>query len=89
MSWKDIVKNAEGDYQEILDAIVMVEKLKEKLHISIDKSAKELSKDSGLSIEQARELVKNIHAEQFDEIEADLNNLNRTLKQIVDRESLR
>jgi septation ring formation regulator EzrA len=89
MSWKDIIKDAEGDYQEILDAIANVEKLKEKLHISIDKSAKELSSSSGLSMEVARKLVGKIHDELFDEIDTDLNNLNRTLKQIVDRESLR
>ena len=89
MSWKDIVKNAEGDYQEILDAIANVEKIREKLHDSIEEGAKDLVEESKMPIELARKLVGSIHDGLFAEIDKELIRYKRILKQIVDRESLR
>jgi len=89
MSWEDIIKNAEGDYQEILDSIANVEKIQEKTYDNIEDSAKELVEEAGMPIELARKLVGKFSVRVFAEIDNELIRLKRILKKIVDRESLR
>jgi len=79
MSWKDIVKGEE-EYSFYLGQIEKIETMLERLYDDIEKSAIEMNKQTGLSLEQARKIIKNIQKGTIDEIEKTLEQFKQKLE---------
>jgi hypothetical protein len=79
MSWKDIVKGEE-EYSFYLGQIEKIENMLERLYDDIEKSAIEMNKQTGLPLEQAREIIKNIQKDTIDAIEKTLEEFKQKLK---------
>jgi len=79
MSWEDIVKGEE-EYSFYLGQIEKIEKMLERLYDDIEKSAIEMNKQTGLPIEQARKIIKNIQKGTIDEIEKTLEEFKQKLE---------
>ena len=79
MSWKDIVKGEE-EYSFYLGQIEKIEEMLERLYDDIEKSAIEMNKQTGLSVEQARKIIKNIQKGTIDKIEKTLEELKQKLE---------
>lgn len=83
MSWKDIVKG-EKEYTSYLEEIEKIENMLERIYDDIEKAAVEMSEDTKLSLEQARNIIKNIQKDSINRIEENLQEFKDKLEnQIV------
>ena len=79
MSWEGILKGEE-EYSFYLGQIEKIEKMLERLYDDIEKSAIEMNKQTGLPVEQARKIIKNIQKDTIDEIEKTLEEVKQKLE---------
>tara|TARA_R110002012_G_C11569734_1_gene604253 strand:+ start:396 stop:659 length:264 start_codon:yes stop_codon:yes gene_type:complete len=83
MSWKDIVKG-EKEYTFYLEQIEKIENMLERIYDDIEKAAVEMSEKTELSLEQARNIIKNIQKDTINRIEETLQEFKDKLEnQIV------
>ena len=83
MSWKDIVKG-EKEYTFYLEQIEKIENMLERIYDDIEKAAVEMSEKTKLSLEQARNIIKNIQKDTINRIEETLQEFKDKLEnQIV------
>ena len=76
--WKDILKD-EQSYSHQLNLIERLEKLLEKLYDDIEDSAIKLNKDTGLPVEQARNIIKNLQKDIINETEKTISRMRKDL----------
>lgn len=79
MSWKDIVKGEE-EYSFYLGQIEKIENMLERLYDDIEKSAIEMTKQTGLSLEKAREIIKGMQKGTIEKIEETLEEFKEKLE---------
>jgi len=71
MSWKDIVKG-EKEYTFYLEQIEKIENMLERIYDDIEKAAVDMTEKTELSLEQARNIIKNIQKDTINRIEETL-----------------
>ena len=79
MSWESIIKG-EREYSFYLGQIEKIETLLEKLYEDIEKAAIEMTEQTGLSLEQARNIIKNIQKDTIEEVEKTLEEFRKKLE---------
>ena len=79
MSWEDIVKG-EKEYSFYLGQIEKIENLLEQLYEDIEKVAIEMNEQTGFSLEQARNIIKNNQKDTIDDIEKTLEEFRKKLE---------
>ena len=82
MSWFSILKGLE-EYSFYLDQIEKTEKLLERLYEDIEEAAIKINKETGLLIEYARNLIKQIQRPTILEAEKTLKELKEKLKETM------
>ena len=79
MSWEDILKG-EKEYSFYLGQIEKIETLLEKLYEDIEKAAIEMNEQTGLPLEQARNIIKNIQKDTIENVEKTLKEFRKKLE---------
>tara|TARA_R110001606_G_scaffold61983_5_gene144567 strand:- start:571 stop:819 length:249 start_codon:yes stop_codon:yes gene_type:complete len=79
MSWESILKG-EREYSFYLGQIEKIETLLEKLYEDIEKAAIEMTEQTGLPLEQARNIIKNIQKDTIEKIEKTLEEFRKKLE---------
>ena len=79
MGWESILKG-EREYSFYLGQIEKIETLLEKLYEDIEKAAIEMTEQTGLSLEQARNIIKNIQKDTIEEVEKTLEEFRKKLE---------
>lgn len=80
MSWFSTLKGLE-EYSFYLDQIEKTEKLLERLYEDIEKAAIKMNKETGLLIEHARNLIKQIQRPTILELQKTLEELKEQMKE--------
>lgn len=70
----------EEEYSFYLKQIEKIENMLERLYDDIEKSAIEMNKQTGVPLEQAREIIKNIQKDTINAIEKALEEVKQKLK---------
>lgn len=79
MSWEKILKG-EREYSFYLGQIEKIETLLEKLYEDIEKAAIEMTEQTGLPLEQARNIIKNIQKDTIEKVEKTLEEFRKKLE---------
>ena len=79
MSWEDILKG-EKEYSFYLGQIEKIETLLEQLYEDIEKAAIEMNEQTGLPLEQARNIIKNIQKDTIENVEKTLEEFRKKLE---------
>tara|TARA_R100000697_G_C5358554_1_gene173894 strand:- start:82 stop:330 length:249 start_codon:yes stop_codon:yes gene_type:complete len=79
MSWEDILKG-EKEYSFYLGQIEKIETLLERLYEDIEKAAIEMNEQTGLPLEQARNIIKNIQKDTIEKVEKTLEEFRKKLE---------
>ena len=79
MSWEDILKG-EKEYSFYLGQIEKIETLLEQLYEDIEKAAIEMNEQTGLPLEQARNIIKNIQKDTIENVEKTLKEFRKKLE---------
>jgi len=79
MSWESILKG-EKEYTFYLGQIEKIETLLEKLYEDIEKAAIEMTEQTGLPLEQARNIIKNIQKDTIEKVEKTLEEFRKKLE---------
>ena len=82
MSWEKILKTKEA-YSFYLGQIEKIEELLERLYDDIEKSAIEMNKVTGLSLEQARNIIKSLQEKTIKAIETTLEDFRKKLERAL------
>ena len=82
MSWEKILKTKEA-YSFYLGQIEKIEELLERLYDDIEKSAIEMNKATGLSLEQARNIIKSLQEKTIKAIETTLEDFRKKLERAL------
>jgi F0F1-type ATP synthase membrane subunit b/b' len=80
MSWFSILKGLE-EYSFYLDQIEKTEEILERLYENIEEAAIKLNKETGLLIEDARDLIKQIQRPTILDAEKSLEELKEKVKE--------
>jgi len=82
MSWFSILKGLE-EYSFYLDQIEKTEEILERLYENIEEAAIKLNKETGLLIEDARDLIKQIQRPTILDAEKSLEELKEKVKETM------